>query len=95
LKVLFLGSTSFEGKPKSKGSRVIPLLKNRPYPRSEVTPTADIVFPPGNLWSDEPNLESDLHRDSDGKVVAITLDNYSRNVETINLQALGVPLLAT
>jgi hypothetical protein len=21
------------------------------------------VFPPGNLWSDEPNLESDLHRD--------------------------------
>jgi uncharacterized protein YuzE len=35
-----------------------------------------------------------LDYDSDGKVVAITLDNYSRNVETINLQALGVPLLA-
>jgi len=32
--------------------------------------------------------------DSDGKVVAITLDHYSRNVETINLQALDVPLLA-
>jgi len=31
LKVLFLGSTSFEGKPKNKGSRVIPLLKNLPY----------------------------------------------------------------
>ena len=35
-----------------------------------------------------------LDYDSDGKVVAITLDNYSCNVETINLQALGVPLLA-
>ncbi|MBD2039027.1 DUF2283 domain-containing protein [Leptolyngbya sp. FACHB-321] len=35
-----------------------------------------------------------LDYDSDGKVVAITLDNCSRNVETINLQALGVPLLA-
>ncbi|MFQ4139501.1 DUF2283 domain-containing protein [Nodosilinea sp. PGN35] len=35
-----------------------------------------------------------LDYDSDGKVVSITLDNYSRNVETINLQALGVPLLA-
>ncbi|MBW4583179.1 MAG: DUF2283 domain-containing protein [Tildeniella nuda ZEHNDER 1965/U140] len=35
-----------------------------------------------------------LDYDSDGKVVAITLDNYSHNVETINLQALGVPLLA-
>jgi uncharacterized protein YuzE len=35
-----------------------------------------------------------LDYDSDGKVVAITLDNYSRNVETIDLQALGVPLLA-
>lgn len=29
--------------------------------------------------------------DSEGKVVAITLDHYSQNVETINLQALGVP----
>ena len=35
-----------------------------------------------------------LDYDSDGKVVAITLDNYSQNVEAINLQALGVPLLA-
>ncbi|MBD2109487.1 DUF2283 domain-containing protein [Nodosilinea sp. FACHB-13] len=35
-----------------------------------------------------------LDYDSDGKVVAITLDNYSKNVETVNLQALGVPLLA-
>ncbi|MBD1873561.1 DUF2283 domain-containing protein [Nodosilinea sp. FACHB-131] len=35
-----------------------------------------------------------LDYDRDGKVVAITLDNYSKNVETINLQALGVPLLA-
>lgn len=35
-----------------------------------------------------------LDYDSDGKVVAITLDNYSKNVETIDLQALGVPLLA-
>jgi len=32
LKVLFLGSTSFEGKPKNKGSRVIPLLKNLSCP---------------------------------------------------------------
>ena len=36
-----------------------------------------------------------LDYDSDGKVVAIALDNYSRNVETINLQALEVPFLAT
>jgi uncharacterized protein YuzE len=35
-----------------------------------------------------------LDYDSDGKVVAITLDNYSKNVETVDLQALGVPLLA-
>jgi uncharacterized protein YuzE len=34
-----------------------------------------------------------LDYDSDGKVVAITLDNYSKNVETVDLQALGVPLL--
>ncbi len=32
--------------------------------------------------------------DSEGKVVAITLDHYSQNVEIIDLQALGVPLLA-
>jgi uncharacterized protein YuzE len=36
-----------------------------------------------------------LDYDNDGKVVAITLDNYSQNVETVNLQALGVLLLAT
>lgn len=35
-----------------------------------------------------------LDYDSDGKVVAITLDNYSKNVETVDLQALGVSLLA-
>jgi uncharacterized protein YuzE len=35
-----------------------------------------------------------LDYDSDGKVVAITLDNYSQNVEAIDLQALGVSLLA-
>jgi YD repeat-containing protein len=35
-----------------------------------------------------------LDYDNDGKLVAITLDNYSQNVETVNLQALGVPLLA-
>ena len=35
-----------------------------------------------------------LDYDREGKVVAITLDNYSQNVETIDLQALGVPLVA-
>ncbi len=35
-----------------------------------------------------------LDYDNEGKVVAITLDNYSQNVETVDLQALGVPLLA-
>jgi Uma2 family endonuclease len=25
--------------------------------------TPEVIFPPGNLWSDEPPLESDLHRD--------------------------------
>lgn len=35
-----------------------------------------------------------LDYDTEGKVVAITLDNYSQNVETIDLHALGVPLLA-
>jgi len=34
-----------------------------------------------------------LDYDNDGKVVPITLDNYSQNVETVNLQALGVLLL--
>ncbi|PSN12498.1 hypothetical protein C7293_19885 [filamentous cyanobacterium CCT1] len=35
-----------------------------------------------------------LDYDTEGKVVAITLDNYSQNVETTDLYALGVPLLA-
>jgi YD repeat-containing protein len=35
-----------------------------------------------------------LDYDSEGKVVAITLDNYSKNVDTVDLQALGIPLLA-
>ena len=35
-----------------------------------------------------------LDYDSNGKVVDITLDNYSKNVETVDLQALGVSLLA-
>ena len=35
-----------------------------------------------------------LDYDNDGKLVAITLDNYSQNVEIVNLQALGVPPLA-
>ncbi|MGG6238088.1 DUF2283 domain-containing protein [Nodosilinea sp. AN01ver1] len=35
-----------------------------------------------------------LDYDTEGKVVAITLDNYSQNVETVDLYALGVPLLA-
>lgn len=34
-----------------------------------------------------------LDYDGNGKVVAITLDNYSRNVEVIDLQTFGVPLL--
>jgi len=35
-----------------------------------------------------------LDYDNDRKVVAITLDNYSQNVETVNLKALEVPLIA-
>jgi uncharacterized protein YuzE len=35
-----------------------------------------------------------LDYDGNGKVVAITLDNYFKNVETVDLQALGVPLVA-
>jgi Uma2 family endonuclease len=30
---------------------------------SSQTTTPEVIFPPGNLWSDEPPLESDLHRD--------------------------------
>lgn len=35
-----------------------------------------------------------LNDDDDGTIVAITLDNYSQTVDTVDLQALGVPLLA-
>jgi uncharacterized protein YuzE len=34
-----------------------------------------------------------LDYDSQSKVVAITIDNYSKNVDTINLQTLNLPLL--
>lgn len=39
-----------------------PVIIPTSAPCSEPQPP-EIVFPPGNLWSDEPNLESDLHRD--------------------------------
>lgn len=45
-------------------------------------------------WTDTITDDLILDCDSEGKVVAITIDNYSRNVDTINLQTLGVPLLA-
>jgi Uma2 family endonuclease len=32
-------------------------------PISTPTTSQEVIFPPGNLWSDEPPLESDLHRD--------------------------------
>jgi len=35
-----------------------------------------------------------LDYDDQGKVVAITIDNYSKNVDVVNLQALNVPLLS-
>ncbi|PSN19443.1 hypothetical protein C7271_07240 [filamentous cyanobacterium CCP5] len=35
-----------------------------------------------------------LDYDNEGKVVAITLDNYSKNVDTVDLQAFGISLLA-
>lgn len=35
-----------------------------------------------------------LDYDSQGKVVAITIDNYSKNVDTLNLQTLDLPLLS-
>jgi uncharacterized protein YuzE len=35
-----------------------------------------------------------LDYDSQGKVVAITIDNYSRNVDALNLQTLDLPLLS-
>ena len=34
-----------------------------------------------------------LDYDHEGKIVAITLDNYSKNVDTINLQTLGIPIM--
>ena len=39
-----------------------PVIASTSAPQLETQP-AEIAFPPGNLWSDEPNLESDLHRD--------------------------------
>ncbi|NBO31506.1 MAG: DUF2283 domain-containing protein [Cyanobacteria bacterium WB6_1B_304] len=35
-----------------------------------------------------------LDYDVQGKIVAITIDNYSKNVDAINLQALDLPLLS-
>jgi len=35
-----------------------------------------------------------LDYDVQGKIVAITIDNYSKNVDAINLQALNLPLLS-
>jgi len=34
-----------------------------------------------------------LDYDDQGKIVAITIDNYSKNVDVVNLQALDLPLL--
>lgn len=41
-------------------------------------------------------ITNDLILDYDelGNVVSITLDNYSKNVDTVDLQAFGIPLLA-
>jgi len=33
-----------------------------------------------------------LDYDDQGKLVAITIDNYSKNVDTVNLQTLDLPL---
>lgn len=35
-----------------------------------------------------------LDYDNQGKVVAITIDNYSKNVDTVNLQTLNLSLLS-
>jgi YD repeat-containing protein len=35
-----------------------------------------------------------LDYDSQGKIVAITIDNYSKNVDVLNLQTLDLPLLS-
>ena len=45
-------------------------------------------------WTDVITDDLILDYENEGKVVAITLDNYSKNVDTVDLQTLGVPLLA-
>jgi uncharacterized protein YuzE len=35
-----------------------------------------------------------LDYDSQNKIVAITIDNYSQNVDTLNLQTLDLPVLS-
>jgi YD repeat-containing protein len=35
-----------------------------------------------------------LDYDSQGKIVAITIENYSKNVDVLNLQTLDLPLLS-
>jgi uncharacterized protein YuzE len=35
-----------------------------------------------------------LDYDNQGKLVAITIDNYSKNVDAINLQTFNLPLLS-
>jgi uncharacterized protein YuzE len=35
-----------------------------------------------------------LDYDAQGKIVAITIDNYSKNVDVVNLQTLDLPLLS-
>lgn len=35
-----------------------------------------------------------LDYDNQGKIVAITIDNYSKNVDAVNLQTLNLPLLS-
>lgn len=41
-------------------------------------------------------IKDDLILDYDdrGKIVTITIDNYSKNVDVVNLQALDLPLLS-
>jgi uncharacterized protein YuzE len=35
-----------------------------------------------------------LDYDDQGKIVAITIDNYSKNVDAVNLQTLDLPLVS-
>jgi len=35
-----------------------------------------------------------LDYDDQGKIVAFTIDNYSKNVDRVNIQALDLPLLS-